>query len=172
MIFWVVAFVAGGMGAGEVSSRLKFDFALPGQPGYETAQKIIGTYGNGGDQNPSIIMVTLSAPLSADGNRAQVAAAFDDLRRARPDIRVVDYGSTHDGPVNGTSGTMTYAMAFLPPPDGFSTNLPAAEVDAVLAPALPEGSHVAVAGLDELAAGTQEKGPGVLLETLIGPSAP
>src|SRR5271169_5994331 len=53
MIFWVVAFVAGGMGAGKVSSRLKFDFSLPGQPGYETAQKIIGTYGNGGEDRKS-----------------------------------------------------------------------------------------------------------------------
>jgi RND superfamily putative drug exporter len=168
IVAWVVVFVIGGMGAGKVSSRLKFDFSLPGQPGYETAKQIIHTYGNGGDQNPSIVVVDLPAALSADGNQARVAAAFDDLRRARPDIRVVDYASTGSRLFVGSSGTMTYALVFLPPPNGFSTNLPPAEVDHVMSSALPAGSQVAVTGLDELSSGAHQKGPGVLLETLLG----
>ena len=38
MLLWLVVFVAGLAGAGSVSSRLKVDFSLPGQPGYETAK--------------------------------------------------------------------------------------------------------------------------------------
>jgi len=168
IVAWLVVFLLGGMGAGKVSSRLKFDFSLPGQPGYETARQIIHTYGNGGDQNASIVVVDLPAPLAAGGDQARVAAAFDALRRARPDIRVVDYGSTGSRLFVGSSGTMTYALVFLPPPNGFSTNLPPAQVEHVLTPALPAGSHVAVTGLDELSSGAQQKGPGVLLETLLG----
>jgi RND superfamily putative drug exporter len=168
VILWVVVFLAGGMGAGKVSSRLKFDFSLPGQPGYETARQIVHTYGNGGDQNPSIIVVGTPAPLSVGGNQAQVAAAFDHLRRSRPDVRVVDYGSTGNRLFVGSSGTMTYALVFLPPPNGFATHLPASEVRSILTPVLPAGSHVAVTGLDELASGAHQKGPGVLLETLLG----
>ena len=63
---------------------------------------------------------------------------------------------------------MTYALVFLPPPNGFATHLPAAEVQHVLTPALPAGSHVAVTGLDELIHGAHQKGPGVLLETMLG----
>ena len=37
-----------------------------------------------------------------------------------------------------------------------------------MTPALPAGSQVAVTGLDELSSGAHQKGPGVLLETLLG----
>ncbi|HVN61413.1 MAG TPA: MMPL family transporter [Gaiellaceae bacterium] len=168
IVAWVVVFVLGGMGAGKVSSRLKFDFSLPGQPGYETARQIIHTYGNGGDQNASIVVVDLPAALSADGNAARVAAAFDALRRARPDIRVVDYAATGSRLLVGANGTMTYALVFLPPPNGFATNLPPAEVVRTMSPALPAGSQVAVTGLDELSSGAHQKGPGVFLETMLG----
>lgn len=43
--------------AGQVSQRLSSDFSLPGQPGYETAQKMRHSYGNGG-QPPSVLTVT------------------------------------------------------------------------------------------------------------------
>jgi putative drug exporter of the RND superfamily len=169
IVLWVLAFLAGGMGAGKVSSRLKFDFSLPGQPGYVTASKIIHDYGNGGDQNPSIVVVDLPSSLASDGNAARVAAAFDHLRAVKPQARVVDYSSTGDNPLFvGSGGSLTYALVFMPQPDGFTTNLPAAEVQGALEPLLPPGSHVAVTGLDELSAGTQQKGPGVLVETLVG----
>src|ERR1700739_3814101 len=45
---WAIVFLAGAIGAGQVSKRLSFDFSLPGQPGYETAQKMAHLYGNGG----------------------------------------------------------------------------------------------------------------------------
>ena len=53
IVGWLVLLLTGGMAAGQVSKRLSFDFSLPGQPGYETAARIIHTYGNGGDQPPS-----------------------------------------------------------------------------------------------------------------------
>ena len=49
IVLWAIAFLAGGMGAGNVSKRLSFNFALPGQPGYETAKQIARVYGNGGE---------------------------------------------------------------------------------------------------------------------------
>ncbi|HXX88937.1 MAG TPA: MMPL family transporter [Acidimicrobiales bacterium] len=168
IVLWLIAFLAGGMGAGKVSNRLKFDFSLPGQPGYETARQIVRLYGNGGDQNPSIVVVDLPAPLSAGANQARVAAAFEHLRQVKPVARVVDYGSTGNALFVGRDGTTTYGLVFMPQPDGFATNLPAAEVQAALTPALPPGTHVSVTGLDELSAGTHQKGPGVLVETLIG----
>lgn len=67
IIAWFVLFLTGGMAAGQVSKRLSFDFSLPGQPGYETAARIIHTYGNGGDQPPAILVVT--APVGESATR-------------------------------------------------------------------------------------------------------
>src|ERR1700686_4111348 len=58
IVFWLVVLVAGGMASGQVQKRLKLDFSLPGQPGYETAVRIQHVYGNGGDAPSSIIVVT------------------------------------------------------------------------------------------------------------------
>ncbi len=64
---WLVVFLAGAVGASHVSKRLAIDFSLPGQPGYETAQKIDRTYGNGGITPPAIVVVTV--PAGADRPR-------------------------------------------------------------------------------------------------------
>ena len=54
---WAVTFIVGAFAASHVSSRLTVDFSLPGQPGYVTAEKILATYHNGGDNTPSILVV-------------------------------------------------------------------------------------------------------------------
>jgi RND superfamily putative drug exporter len=40
VLVWVLLLPAGIYGAAHISKRLSTDFSLPGQPGYETAQKI------------------------------------------------------------------------------------------------------------------------------------
>ena len=59
--FWLLLLVAGGAGAGQLSHRLKVDFSLPGQPGYETSKTILRDYGNGAQSPPSILTVTAPA---------------------------------------------------------------------------------------------------------------
>jgi putative drug exporter of the RND superfamily len=44
VVGWLILLVAGALGAGQVSKRLTFDFSLPGQPGYETAQQTDAIY--------------------------------------------------------------------------------------------------------------------------------
>ena len=58
MLIWLVILIAGMAGAGTVSNRLKVDFSLPGQPGYEAAKKVQRIYGSGLGQPPSILVVT------------------------------------------------------------------------------------------------------------------
>src|ERR671936_2828720 len=70
--FWLVLLVAGVAGAGRVSDRLTFDFALPGEPGYETAKQIERIYGNGGEQAPSILVVTASRGESVRRDAAAI----------------------------------------------------------------------------------------------------
>src|SRR5215831_5360343 len=59
IVLWLLLLPAGIYGASHVSNRLKVDFSLPGQPGYETAKKITHLYGNGGDTDPTVVLVTL-----------------------------------------------------------------------------------------------------------------
>src|ERR1700730_10597984 len=75
IIFWLVVFLAGGTAAGKVSNRLKIDFSLPGQPGYETGVKILHLYGSGGQDVPSILVVTVPPGQSVAGDRTTIASA-------------------------------------------------------------------------------------------------
>ena len=124
--FWLVLLVAGAVGAGTVSRRLSFDFSLPGQPGYETAKQIKRIYSNGGDQPPSILVVTVPAGETVRQDQQAIAAAFARVRQREPRLRVVDYAVTRDARFVTRDGRTTYALVFAPAPEGFGT-APAAE---------------------------------------------
>ena len=118
---WAVLLVAGAAGAGSASKRLTFDFALPGQPGYETAKKIERAYGNGGEQAPTVLVVTVPHGESVHRNAAAIGHAFERLRVARPELRVVDYGSTRDPRFVTRDGRTTFGLVFAPSPKGFGS---------------------------------------------------
>ncbi|HWE55029.1 MAG TPA: MMPL family transporter [Acidimicrobiales bacterium] len=167
MLAWLIVFLAGGMAAGQVTNRLKFNFALPGQPGYETANKIIHTFGNGGENNPIIALVTVPAGQTVTQDRAALDAAFAKVRTAVPTVRVVDYGVTNDAAFDTGGGRSTWALALTPNFNGFSNNSLPKRVETALQGALP-GYTVGTTGLDQLTSSGQDKGPGVLLETVVG----
>jgi RND superfamily putative drug exporter len=166
--FWLIMIIAGGAAAGQVSQRLTTDFSLPGQPGYETAQKITRAYGNGGGQPPSILAVTVPAGETVRANDDRIAAAFGRFRAADSQIRIVDYGDTRDPAFITSAGRTTYALMFAPRRESFSSSLASRRALPILQSALPPGYHAAATGLAELQTGSDAKGPGVLTETLIG----
>jgi RND superfamily putative drug exporter len=169
MLFWVVLFIAGGMGASHVSKRLSIDFSLPGQPGYETAKKIIHTYGGGGDAPPSIVVVTLPPAQSVRGDEAQVVGAFQRVRSGLPRTRVVDFGATGDSRFITAGGRTTYALMFTPEEHSFGAPKAPKRATQILSAALPAGTQVGLTGLQQLSNGEESgKGPGVFAETLIG----
>ncbi len=96
IVFWTLAFLAGGTAAGHVSTRLTADFSLPGQPGYETGLAILHTYGNGGETSPDILVVTVPPGESVAGDRQAIGSAFDALRQSQPELRVIDQAVTGD----------------------------------------------------------------------------
>jgi putative drug exporter of the RND superfamily len=164
---WAVAFIVGAFAASHVSSRLTVDFSLPGQPGYETAQKILATYHNGGDTTPSILVVSAPPGQSVVDQENKVAAAFGELREEIPQLRVVDYGVTGNRAFVTDNGRATFALLFEPPLKSFGTDTVANQAQALVNRALP-GDRVGLTGLDRLEAGSSSSGPGVFTETLIG----
>ncbi|HEX5266593.1 MAG TPA: MMPL family transporter [Acidimicrobiales bacterium] len=167
MVVWLVVFIAGGAAAGKVSNRLKVEFSLPGQPGYETAHRIVGVYGNGGETTPDVAVVTVPAGQTVSRDSAPLAAAFGRVRAAVPTVRVVDLAVTHDPAFVTRDGRSTWALVLTPEAHGFTNSKTPEHVEAVLRSALP-GYQVGTTSLDQLQSGGQDKGPGVLLETLIG----
>jgi RND superfamily putative drug exporter len=167
MIAWLVVFVAGGAAAGKVSNRLTVEFSLPGQPGYETAHRIVGVYGNGGESTPDVAVVTVPAGQTVSADATQLAAGFDRARAAVPAVRIVDLALTHDPAFVTRDGRTTWALVLTPEAHGFADSKTPDRVQAALRSALP-GYQVGTTSLDQLQSGGQDKGPGVLLETLIG----
>jgi RND superfamily putative drug exporter len=168
IVLWAIAFLAGGMGASNVSKRLSFNFALPGQPGYETAKQIAHIYGNGGESPSSVVVVTVPAGHTVQAEQAQIAAAFDRARTTVPHVRIVDYGATHDQSFITKDGRSTYAILFTPLEKTFGAPKVPAAVTRAVASSAPPGTQVQLTGLSQLANGGSEKGPGVFVETLIG----
>ncbi|HVS41755.1 MAG TPA: MMPL family transporter, partial [Candidatus Dormibacteraeota bacterium] len=166
MAAWGVLFVAGMIASGAVSNRLSFDFSLPGQPGYETAKQTIATFGNGGDQAPAIEVVTVPAGRTVQGDAGAIAAAFDRARAAVPRVRIVDLGSTGDQRFITSDGRSTFALLFEPTATSFGADTSAAGIEKALRAALP-GDTVTTTGLEALASGGDNSGPGVLAETLL-----
>ena len=167
MGMWLVLLVLGGAAAGQVSKRLSFDFSLPGQPGYETASKIIGIWGDGGDQPPSILVVTAPAGQTISGDAQAVGSAFAGASRAEPSLRVVDYATTGDKAFLTNNGRSTFALVFTPPVNNFGSGKQVQGAQALVQRDLP-GYQIGLTGLNQLSTGGDTKGPGVLVETIIG----
>jgi RND superfamily putative drug exporter len=168
IVLWLVVFVAGGVGASSLSKRLSFDFSLPGQPGYETAKKVDRLYGNGGNGPSSVVVVTLPAGQAVAGDEPQLAAAFSRARTAVPRARIVDYASTHSQLFVSRDGRSTFAFVLTPLERSFGAPAIPPKVAHALEADLPAGAQLQLTGLGQLANGGSSKGPGVLVETLIG----
>jgi RND superfamily putative drug exporter len=169
MIGWLIVFLAGAMAASHVSKRLAVDFSLPGQPGYETAQKITRTYGNGGLVAPAIAVVTVPAGETVHSEQPQIATAFQRVRATMPYVRVVDYASTGDPHLIASDDRSTYAFLFTPLERTFGLPKIPQHAQRILAATLPRGTRASMTGLTQLSDSEESKGgPGVFLETIIG----
>src|SRR3954463_8882072 len=168
VVCWLVLLVAGAAGVGRASKRLSFDFSLPGQSGYETAKQIDRIYGNGGTQAPSILVVTVPRGHTVRGDEKTIASAIARVRQEQPELRLVDYATTHDPRFVTHDGRTTFAFAFAPMPRGMGSPDVSKAAALTLAQSLPQGFTSTATGLEQLAEGGSSGGPGILAETLLG----
>src|SRR6266508_4352602 len=170
-LFWLVVLVAGLAGSSRVSNHLSTEFSLPGEKSYQAAVAITRLYGNGGDAQPLVPVVTLPAGTSVDspGVKQALARWFATVARAAG-ARAVCYGDTADRRFVSPDGRVTSGLVFLP--GSFGENAPdlGPTVARALQRGLPAGATVQVTGLDELATSSDGGGQGssVLTETLLG----
>ncbi|HVU71330.1 MAG TPA: MMPL family transporter [Mycobacteriales bacterium] len=167
--FWVLVFLFGaGYAAGHTSKRLKVDFALPGQPGYETQKQIADIYGT--EQTASLIPVIHATSGTIADHQADVDRIFSAIPSYLDGARVVDYANTHDPALLTDHGTTTYAYVFYPLPKTFADN-PMNKIRDGLKKVQVPGLQVSATGRDLLEQGNQKndnKSTSVLGETLLG----
>ena len=166
--FWLIVLIAGGALAGKTSNRLTVDFSLPGQPGTEAAMKIKNTFGNGGDTNPYVVVLTMPAGQQITGHEAQIGTAFSKIATAVPNVRVVDEANTSDKGFRTKDGRTAYALVFYRFNPSPTQKLLTNPIRDAAQSAAPPGAQVGVTGEDTLSSGGGGSGPGVLGETLIG----
>ncbi len=157
-VAWIVLTVVGMMASGTV----KFDqrFTVPGKEGWETNQKIAKIFGNGGENPPTLAVVTGS-------DRAQLRTLEQKLEKRFPRARVAGYGSTGDKAFTSSDGRTSFIYAFPPRSmDAFGENTKFAKA---MKAELAGDAGVKVTGFDALQ-GSQGGGggPGVLLEVVLG----
>ncbi|HWF52984.1 MAG TPA: MMPL family transporter [Solirubrobacteraceae bacterium] len=171
---WVVVTLAGIATVGNAVNSFSKTFSVPGREGFVTNTRILRAFHSGGKYAPLLAVTTLppDTPVSSPAVRAGLANVAARLRAAVPGSRVESYASTGDraGFVS-TDGRTTFVLAY-PPPDNesFGTNTKAAKrATAALTGVTIAGARVDVTGVDALQAQTGgTKGPGVLLESVLG----
>ena len=168
-IGWLVLVIAGVAAVKPTNDNLTIDFFLPGQPGTEAAQQIIRDFGNGGNSSPYLVVLSAPAGQRVTGHEDQVAAAFRDVAKAAPNLRLVDEATSGNKVFRSDDDRTAYAMVFY----SFGSNPtdlpPTKELEAAAKASAPPGWTSGVTGEDVLAQGDSESsGPGVLAETLFG----
>ncbi len=168
MIGWLLITFAGVSVTSTVNDRLTVDFSLPGQPGTDTAAKIIEAYGNGGNTVPLVVTITMPDGRSVTGAERQIGDAFAAVTSIDVPLRVLDEATTGDAAFRTDDDRTAYAMVFYPFPADFSTVLPTDAVHEAVSAQVPDGASVGVTGMDALAVGDEAGGNSVLAETLLG----
>ena len=168
MVAWLLVAVAGGGVTSTVNNRLTVDFSLPGQPGTETAAKIVNAYGNGGKTQPYLVTISVPEGQTVTDNADAIGTAFAGLTSAKIPLRVLDEANTGDEAFRTDDDRTAYAMVFYPFATSLSSELPTQTIDDTVSALAPTGSSVGVTGMDALAVGDDSGGNGVLVETMLG----
>ncbi len=170
---WILITLLGIATVGQSTSAFSKKFSVPGREGFATNDRILQLFHQGGRNAPVVPVVTLPAGVSASSPqvRSGLEQVEGKLRQALPHVRVASYADTGDRAFVSAGGRTTFVLAY-PPPDNesFGNNTEAAKAaQAALAGVTIAGAPVQVTGVDALQSQTSSgKGPGVLLESLLG----
>src|SRR5436305_11130806 len=91
---WAITMIAGFALSQAATNALSQQFELPGREAYVTNLAIERTFGNGGESNAIVGVVTLPNGTTVDstGIRAELRNAFARVTASIPGSRVVSYG--------------------------------------------------------------------------------
>src|SRR5581483_9711933 len=164
---WVVLTLFGGFAAGQVSKRWFQSFSIPGYSAYEANVRTLHTFGTG-MRPPNVVVFH----TSGDATRSTaIAAAMSRAAKVTPGALTSSYFTTHSPAYVSRDRHTTFMEIYPPGTASFDTK---SGHDATLRAAragLPSGIAVHVTGhdpLEEASSHGNTKGPGVLVEAVIG----
>ncbi|HVT21520.1 MAG TPA: MMPL family transporter [Mycobacteriales bacterium] len=167
---WVLLAGAGAATATHTINRFTDSYAMPGLASQQADQRVLRAYGNGGQQEPIVPVVTVPPGQTLTPDNLATAARVLDAAAVRPGIRTVGYPNTHDERFLTQDRRSTFALVFTPrnpKQDGLS-DLDRA-VAAAVRQAAPPGWTVNVTGMRQLTnASPPKKSAGVAAESMLG----
>jgi RND superfamily putative drug exporter len=168
-MLWLLLFLGGLFSASQLNGRLSLDFSLPGQPGDNAEQKLVKTYGVS-TFDTYIAVVTVPDGKTVKQAQDAVAQVFTTAVAGVPDVqlRVVDFASTGDPGFVTHNGRTTYALIQAPTPTVFGPYIEVQLDPALHKAAQAQGFESGLTSYGLLAAGGNQKGSSLLLETLLG----
>lgn len=160
---WLAVAATGGVFAPTTIDRLSYEFALPGQPAYETNVDINEEFGVGGTNDPLVVVVR--------GPRAQqgAVAAARAVEQAVEGTRIVTAEEPGAQSLTATDGELSVAILYplvTPGPEPYAATQP--RIERVVAEARENGTDAELTGFLLLAEGGAEGERGVLVEVLFG----
>ncbi len=163
-LFWLTLAAVGIVLVGPITGRLTSSTTFPGLPSYQAGLAITHTYGNGGNINPTIVVVTLppNEQARSTNGRDALEATFASLSEDRT-LRVVSYPTMDDPRLVSASGRAVLGLVF-----GGNNSPNAAQIAARMRSAAPPGVTIATTGLAALYAAPGGGGIGILGELVIG----
>jgi RND superfamily putative drug exporter len=176
MLFWFVAFIAGGALAGPTVDRLTTDFSVPGQPGFDTSKAINKALEEETDNGPSLPVITVPEGQTVDERRDDIEAIWNKVREDHPEWRVADWITTNNDNLVTKDRRATYAVVYGPQPKSFDDKPFGIEIaDQYGAEQADDADALKIVGtgyfelaISDAEGGGEDGGPGVLVEVLFG----
>jgi RND superfamily putative drug exporter len=167
---WTLLATAGALTLSSTTGRMTHTFATPGNPGYDTNQRLLQRFGVDGNEQPTIAVLHLPVgeTMRSAAGRATAASTFAAAPQAGQ-LALADYANTHNPKLISSDGRTTWALINMPNPDTPDGSGVIDRIPQVLQAAAPAGATVSVTGFEQLqGAGGGGSGPSALVETLIG----
>ncbi len=160
---WLALAATGGALASTTVDRLSYEFALPGQPAYETNVDIEEEFGGGGTTDPLVVVVRGPGAQQGAVDAARAAEqAVDGTRTVTAEEPGAQSLTTADG---GVSVAILYPPV-TPGPEPYAAAQP--QLEGVVAETRANGAEVELTGFLLLAEGGGESERGLLVEVLLG----
>ena len=172
--FWLLAFAAALLAVGPTNDALTNTISVPGREGFATNDRILATYGNGGEAAPVVMVVRLPRGTTVDspGIKDEIGRVDARVEARAAGVRLASYASTGDRGFVSADGRTTYTIVFSPPSAGAHQPPAATEaVREVAAAADVAGERYRVTGLDVQEEAPRRPGLSAAAEGAIGIAA-
>lgn len=174
-LLWIALTIVGGMFVGKANGGLTHTIATPGLAGYDANQAMIRQLGIDGGAAPVIAVLRLprGRSMRTVAGRRLAAGVFSRAAHQAGHVGLIDYATSHDGPLISRDANTTWAIYDLPSPNTGVNRRDAATLAAALTAATPRGARTTITGNAALQSTGSGTGAGLstLTETLIGAGA-